>query len=123
MYREQVYRNYIAATPFSSSAIHPDLHYKIREYLPQSLDAVIVDLGCGLGGQLLALSNLHYTNLRGVDVGCDYGDSQIDNIKFVKQDILTYLNQCSSNSIDCCLLHDVLEHFTKNEIFVPAHGV
>jgi len=46
----------------------PYADYIIHRFLPENKNALIVDLGCGIGGFTRAITNAGYLNVQGVDI-------------------------------------------------------
>jgi 2-polyprenyl-3-methyl-5-hydroxy-6-metoxy-1,4-benzoquinol methylase len=93
-----------------------DLQKEIVANLPQDKEAKIIDLGCGYGTFLNALSKLGYKNLHGVEIGKEQNKFlNKKGFKVYKQDLVEFL-KTSEEKFDCITLFDVLEHFKKDEI-------
>jgi SAM-dependent methyltransferase len=101
---------------------HPDTpeHYKemqnyykvfLAPYLPEEKDIKILEIGCGMGFCLLALQELGYKHIEGIDV--DPGQIQVCKNKNLDvrliQDSEEYLSNKQSD-YDLILAFDVLEH-------------
>lgn len=95
----------------------PYADYIIHRFLPGNKNALIVDLGCGIGGFTKAISNEGYLNIQGVDISEESVQTAhshgIQNVKL--GDIFSYLEGISDGTIDAILCIDVLEHFTREE--------
>ncbi len=86
--------------------------------LPADKSARILEIGCGYGRYLMALSEMGYTNCYGIDVS----DEQISYAKSVlrlsqveRADALEWLLG-NEAKFDCILGLDVLEHFQTDEL-------
>jgi len=122
MYRKVMYEKYLSAVNITEEEIERnfsqniDLQKEIIANLPQDKEAKIIDLGCGYGTFLNALSKLGYKNLYGIEIGKE--QNQFLNKKGFKvfnQDLIDFL-KTSEEKFDCITLFDVLEHFKKDEI-------
>jgi SAM-dependent methyltransferase len=89
------------------------VYYKslLREHLPDSKQSRILDIGCGMGFTLLALKDLGYHDIAGVDV--DQGQVESCRNKGLPVEYVVntyeYLSE-KHEKFDCVLLLDVLEH-------------
>lgn len=117
-----IYKNYstLFKARVDSSAYEqfvPYANYIVRNFLPKERQAIIVDLGCGIGGFMRAIAKAGYVNIHGVDISEESVVTahafHIQNVEL--GDIFTYLGGLSDNSIDVILCIDVLEHFTREE--------
>ena len=123
-YRNRIYSNYAkwkfeqvgaqsAAKKFVShlvpSLIFPELRY-FRGLQPQS---EILELGCGAGEFLTELCLVGFKKCTGVDF---LPARTTTPFQFVQSDIFQYLRQ-SDKSFEVICLFDVLEHFSKDEVF------
>jgi 2-polyprenyl-3-methyl-5-hydroxy-6-metoxy-1,4-benzoquinol methylase len=96
----------------------PALNFHFKRHLPAAKDAAILDIGCGDGGIVYWFTTLGYTNAMGVDIS----QEQIDNgnrmgIKNLHcGDLIDFLTN-SGKKFDFIIARDVIEHFTRNEVF------
>jgi SAM-dependent methyltransferase len=83
----------------------------LKDVVPQDKTARILDVGCATGEALLALKELEYENLLGIDIDNNLIDiaKQNDAPAEHAEDTEEYLNQ-KKNQFDAILLLDVLEH-------------
>ena len=92
-------------------------HYYGR-HLPADKNVRILDLGCGDGNSVYWLQKLGYKNASGVDLSIEQiekGRSMgIENLQ--QADIIQYLSE-NKNEFDVIIAKDVIEHFTKDEVF------
>jgi SAM-dependent methyltransferase len=125
-YRTKIYKYYLtnsvgksvpdSVENFKSSA--PFLNKIIKDHFPADKQASILEVGCGYGIFQYYINRAGYVN----SLGIDRSEEQVASahnlgIKNVKQeDLLTYINNCESNSIDVIIAFDVLEHFGKEEL-------
>lgn len=86
-------------------------------FLPQDVNAKILDVGCGGGHFLSYLVRKGYSNMEGVDIAPGL-------VKFVKEEIwqnvhnedaLEFLKH-KENTYDLIAANDIIEHFNKNDI-------
>jgi SAM-dependent methyltransferase len=88
----------------------------VREAKAGTREAPVVDLGCGRGEWLELLSSEGLC-ARGVDrnrifvAGCRELDLEV-----TEQDVLTFLQQCKSNSIGLVTSFHVIEHLPNKEL-------
>jgi len=90
---------------------------RIRDWVPVDKNAACLDVGCGAGHVLYALKTLGFENLTGVDLSEEQVTAArrfIDNI--VLSDALEYL-EAHPSRFDLITAIDVIEHFTKDELF------
>ena len=132
-YRQRVYSAYVSGrsaelAPTSLSGLEPRrplLQRVVREYFPIDRDASILDLGCGHGALLYFARQHGYTNVRGVDTSPEQVRAAkrlgIDGV--VEDDLLHALSGIGRDEIDCVIAFDVIEHFTKDELFAFADNV
>lgn len=125
-YRSYIYGNY--KETLETNRIYRNINKErtmIKKYiaqnyikhLPSNKNVKILDLGCGMGYYLYALQELGYNNCYGVDLS-------EENINFCKEngiacektDILEFLRG-HHGEFDVIIFNDVIEHFTKDEIF------
>jgi len=85
--------------------------------LPGSRDASILDIGCGFGDMLLALSHAGYRSLKGVDISpqavefCRQSGLDVDLIG----DLIDFC-QGVGRTFDFIIMSHVLEHIEKSRI-------
>lgn len=92
----------------------------IKPALPVNLNANILDIGCGYGRYIYALSLLGYNNVTGVDISKEQINiaKSILKIENVQQaDIFQWLSN-TQNQYDCILGIDILEHFPTDKLFL-----
>jgi SAM-dependent methyltransferase len=124
-YRDRVYAHYTSqkmpealsrtegeALRWSQGAAH-----RLRDWLPGSRDAVILDLGCGPGNMLHLLRGQGYRRVTGVDISPEQVRvASSVGFPVVNSDLMGFLAGRSDDT-DCIILFDVIEHFTKDELF------
>lgn len=90
--------------------------YYVRGWLPDNKNAKCLDLGCGTGRFLQALSYAGYTDFRGVD--CAPQAIEIARGKgftIIDADLRQFLRD-STDCYDVITAFDVIEHFGKDEL-------
>ncbi|MBI2035467.1 MAG: class I SAM-dependent methyltransferase [Candidatus Liptonbacteria bacterium] len=86
-------------------------------FLPIDKNASILDLGCGNGELLFWLKLIGFYNARGIDQDLRLiEEAKKLDVKVCKDDIKSFLSD-KSQKFDCIIARDVIEHFTKDEIF------
>jgi predicted TPR repeat methyltransferase len=108
---------------FELRNIQPEFYsnYKIPQYilklLPKDRNIPIMDIGCGYGQFLLALRDLGYKNLTGIDINenaiqfCLKNDLHVELIEDLKNFSIT-----SKKKFDLMIMNHVLEHIAKDNI-------
>ena len=135
-WRERLYQTYVQSgqaageegKDLSQSSLEvrgSEIKGVIRRFLPDRKGLRIVDLGCGHGDYVYHLAELGYKNVQGVDVSKDQvklaHELGVENV--VHGNILGYLQEQETGSIDVILLIDVLEHLSRQELFDVMDGV
>lgn len=126
-FKETIYSNYnsthsqrlYGANSLEKIRRHfPAWNYYFSSILPLEKSASILDLGCGDGNFVYWLNSSGYVNARGVDIssqqinaGKSMGISAIE-----VSDIKTFLST-KKESFDFIVMRDVIEHFTRDEVF------
>jgi len=90
-------------------------HY-LRKWLPDSKDAVILDVACGGGALLYFLKERGYTNLRGVDISPEQvklSKQVVNNV--IETDALEFLT-ATEDTYDLIVGLDFIEHLHKDEV-------
>lgn len=126
-YKKIIYDNYISnhnkklygETNISKiKAYFPVLNHYYGRHIPPDKNVRILDLGCGDGNSVYWLQQLGYKNTCGIDFSAEQiakGKSMgIENLQ--NGDIIKYLSD-NKTEFDVIMAKDVLEHFTKDEIF------
>ncbi len=124
-YREIFYKQY-----FSSQLGRSETNYKKnleketaqlkKEILPligTNKNSSIVDLGCGIGALVKALTDAGFANTKGIDVSEEMVKvAHTLGITQVQQgDVTKFLAQ-NKNAFDIITGIDIIEHFTKDEL-------
>jgi SAM-dependent methyltransferase len=97
--------------------------YNYLKLLPKNKNASIVELGCSEGFGLQWLIDYGYTNIFGVDSD-DYAidvakaalRTKTDEARILCSDALTYLTNCESESLDCVIMFNVIEHIPRESV-------
>ncbi|MCX5784284.1 MAG: class I SAM-dependent methyltransferase [Elusimicrobia bacterium] len=89
----------------------------LNGWLPQNKQAQCLDVACGAGHLLHMLKTKGYSNLTGIDISPE----QVATAKRIwgnvfEANVLDFLQQ-HPESFDLITGFDVIEHFTKNEVF------
>ncbi len=125
-YRDRLYRAYLSMhletfRPATRAGLERDrrlFRALYRRFLPPSHQAEILEVGCGTGSFLFFLRSEGYERVRGIDLGEEQitlaRSLGIDDVEVA--DGLTYLAD-HPETYDLVVALDVLEHFTKDEVF------
>ena len=126
-YKKIIYDNYISNhnknlygqnSLVKIKASFPALKHYYARHIPQDKELRILDIGCGDGNFIYYLQQAGYKNAHGIDVS----DEQIENGKSLGisnlecADLVTYL-EGNKNKYDVIIAKDVIEHFTRDEVF------
>jgi len=126
-YRKLVYERYVSTHLGKIVQTNDRLLLKYHRlnflpHLPPDKDAPILDIGCGMGQFLEFLHASGYKNCRGIDRGeeavqyCLSRGFSVENAE-----ALDYLSHYP-NSYAAIVLNDIVEHFTKSEVFDLIHA-
>lgn len=132
-YREKIYSKYVSN---HVSQLHGEIDLKKIEkqfpvwdqyygrHLPSNKNINILEIGCGEGGLLYYLRNRGYKNCLGIEIGREQIDlAQKLGIDRVEQaDIKEFLKD-KAEEYDVIFARDVLEHFSKEEVFEVIESV
>ncbi len=132
-YQDRIYQAYVESrnAPFIPLAIGdlksmaPYLEKLIREHFPSEKNASILDIGCGNGALLHFARLAGYLNLSGVDRSPQQvSQAALLGVDLVREgDFFQVLESTEHESLDVVIAFDVLEHFSKNEVFAVADHV
>lgn len=123
-YRNRLYNRYV--TTHLSGSIEervkvraPYLCRLIKMHFPASLDARILEIGCGHGALIYYAKGLGYKYIEGVDTSLEQVEEAFklglrDNVR--QEDLMKTLSQCVDKSYDAIIALDVIEHMTKSEL-------
>lgn len=126
-FKEVIYNNYVRnhTRPLYGTETLDGIrkHFPVWDYyygrhLPANKDAQILDIGCGKGSFVYYLHQQGYRRAFGIDLSeeqVEYGRSLgISNI--LSADVHHFLSD-KKDAYDCITAFDVLEHFTRQEVF------
>lgn len=126
-YKQNLYDSYISYIRSRSfEDIQSDLNTRkpyieelIKNFFPNDRNINILDIGCGHGAFLYFLKEKVYKNLKGLDISPEQvklaNELGLDNISHCN--LLEEIPRLKENSYDVILAFDIIEHFTKDEIF------
>ncbi len=94
------------------------MDYYYGRHLPQNREAKILEIGCGNGNMVYWITQKGYQNTKGIDVSKQQVDQGtgfgIKNLECI--DLFEFLNK-NTEKFDLIIAKDVIEHFTRNEVF------
>jgi 2-polyprenyl-3-methyl-5-hydroxy-6-metoxy-1,4-benzoquinol methylase len=113
--KDSVYQDYFANRGVTSAGDEGfRLPAYLRRILPADRGAKILDIGCGLGSMLLALRDLGYHSLQGVDVSAEAVEtSRARGLDVVRIDDLDGYCRAGTERFELVLMSHVLEHLDK----------
>lgn len=88
------------------------------KFLPSDKNAKILEVGCGYGRYLKALSEMGYTNCYGIDLSSEqvvYAKTVLQLTNVEQADALEWLSG-KDDMFDCILGLDILEHFPTDDL-------
>lgn len=128
VYKSKIYENYltnrvVGSFPSSLSDLgsrRPFYMDVIDNHFPNDKDIRIVDLGCGYGAFLYFMQERGYRFIEGIDASVEMVDAAVRlGIHGVQHDnVFGFLEKQPDESIDVITAIDLIEHFTKEELFV-----
>lgn len=91
----------------------------IRKFIPVDRGIKLLDLGCGHGAFLYFLERAGYPNIVGIDISSEQVDlaHRLGLPHVAQGDIYEYLLGLDGDSIDVILLLDVIEHYSRPQLF------
>ncbi len=121
--REELFKDYYSyykdgnPSDFRKRFIYLDDDY--ANLLPRDKNAVIIDVGCGMGHFLLYLKNKGYNNIEGIDI-CDEQvkwcrNNVCRNVEKV-DDLLAFFTHSGESAFDLVIMNDLIEHLPKSEM-------
>ncbi len=126
-FKEILYTNYVSThnktlygelTVAKMEGISPVLDFHFKRHLPADKNAFLLDIGCGDGNFIYWLNKMGYKNAFGIDISAEQIEKGrklgINNL--ICDDLLKYLNE-NKQKFDFIIARDVIEHFTRNEVF------
>lgn len=126
-FKEIIYQNYVKNHTRllygQDTLAHIEKQFPVWQHyfgklLPSDKNAAILDIGCGTGSFVYFLQKIGYPRSQGIDVSVEQIETGralgIEHIQCA--DLHTFL--ADKNEVyDCIIARDVLEHFTRQEIF------
>jgi 2-polyprenyl-3-methyl-5-hydroxy-6-metoxy-1,4-benzoquinol methylase len=95
---------------------HYNKHF-IKKYFPKNINAVIIDLGAGLGGLVKQAKLMGYRSVSGIDKSIDQVYSaKIAEVDIKQGEIVDELKEMADDSVNMFILNDVIEHLSGNEL-------
>ncbi len=126
-YKQKIYASYISNhnrnlygdnSLAKIKAYGPALNYYYGRHLPADKQARILDIGCGDGNFVYHMQQMGYKNASGIDYSAEQvekGRSMgIENL--VCADLVRFLSE-NTMQYDAIIAKDVIEHFTRDEVF------
>ena len=93
--------------------------YHMKPWMPEDMNASILDIGCGYGTQLYILSKLGYKKLYGIEIvkeSCSIAEKEVGRFANIEQsNAFAYLPN-SISKFDIIILNDVLEHIPREKV-------
>lgn len=130
-FRDRIYRSYPNAggkstAPENPAGLEPRgplFRQVIHRHFPADRGANIIDLGCGHGAFLYFARQRGYRNVTGVDRSSgQVAAAKRLGIEGVREgDLQAILRSLPDDSQDVVIAFDVIEHFTKDELFAFAN--
>jgi 2-polyprenyl-3-methyl-5-hydroxy-6-metoxy-1,4-benzoquinol methylase len=126
-YKTRVYENYINSTTtqhvdFNNISKYYLLHEEYFKknylpYMPADKNALIVDVGCGIGAFLIFARNQGYKNVKGIDLSeLNIEVCREKGLTVEKAEAISYLSK-RTGEIDIIVFNEVIEHLEKQEVF------
>jgi len=129
-YRDRIYASY--SSRFQDKGPNFDVvaarrwgrayDWYFRRWLPSDKDAYIVDLGCGAGSLLHFFRERGYSNVAGVDISPEQVSLSRQVVRNVTQDDVLHFLENHKDTIDLITALDLIEHLSKEEVFVFLDG-
>ncbi len=126
-FKDTIYKNYVKSHTqplYGQESLKrirqqfPVWNFYFRKLLPVNKNAPILDIGCGTGSFIWYLNQTGYIHAEGIDISkeqIDVGTALgIEHIQCAE--LHTFLSD-KKETYDCIIARDVLEHFTRQEIF------
>ncbi len=126
-FKEIIYTSYVSThnkTLYGDMTIarieghFPALDFHYGKHLPKDKNATILDIGCGDGNFVYWLNKRGYNNAYGIDISQEQIDKgrQLGIGNLECGDLIDYLGN-RGKKFDFIIARDVIEHFTRNEVF------
>jgi len=116
-YMDSIFASGNELSPDKFELVASDYEALYGQFLPSSLDAAILDAGCGAGHFLYFLKKKGYVNSTGIDISHQQIEFCRKNISgnVVLADIFDYFQE-NKDCYDLISLNDVLEHLPKERV-------
>lgn len=117
-YKTTAGRGHRPSGEYYETASH-GLKLRLQEWLPEDKEATCLDLACGCGELLYLLEKSGFSNTAGVDLCKEELDQARHHLKakLIHADVLTYLKEVESSSLDFVSALNLLEHLSKDTLF------
>ena len=132
-WKQRLYDAYVSSGQAGDSASQnalldargPSIRAMIARHVPADRNVRIVDLGCGYGPCVHFLKEAGYQNIQGFDGSAEQVElaHRLGIREVEQQDIHSYLENVTPESVDVVLLMDVLEHLEMQELFDTLDNV
>ena len=132
-YRKRIYAKYVSShietlSPSSIEGFKPRSAYLkklIRDFFPGDKTSPIMDLGCGHGAIIYFARLAGYSSISGIDRSPQQvAEAKRLGIEGVTEgDLIESLKRTTDNSLEMVITFDVIEHFTREELFPFADEV
>ena len=101
------------------------LTLRLRPWLPEDRAAICLDLACGCGEVIYLMEQHGFQHTTGVDLCAEELERGRRFVKseLIKSDVLDYLKQCQSKSIDFVTALNFLEHLTKDQLLATLREI
>jgi 2-polyprenyl-3-methyl-5-hydroxy-6-metoxy-1,4-benzoquinol methylase len=134
-WKERLYDQYVSGgQAFLDTGSGPEIAFRgrsafvnsiIKAHIPHNAQLRIVDVGCGHGTFVYFLRRAGYKNAFGIDGSAEQVAAAhrmgIEGVHH--QRLEEFLSRAEESSADVVLLIDVLEHLTRDELFLALDGV
>lgn len=130
-YREKIYPKYTSQKMTDFIDLSDDEYRRwgrttgkyIEGWLPQNKDAKCLDIACGAGHALHLLKSAGYRNFAGIDISPEQvATSKKVWLEVYEANALQFLLQ-HKDTYDLIIGFDIVEHFTKDELFDFLDGI
>jgi len=122
---EKLYLNYAKAKNITNKLeieklLREQKYYNrhfIKKYFLKNFDAVIIDLGAGLGGLVKQAKLMGYRYVSGIDKSIDQVNSaKLAEVDIKQGEIVDELKKMADDSVNVFIMNDVIEHLSGNEL-------
>ncbi|MBU1152718.1 class I SAM-dependent methyltransferase [bacterium] len=108
---------------FEARNVSPDFYKNhqlplyLIDRLPNDKNAFILDFGCGFGQTMIALKQMGYKNIFGIDIDdCAISHCRNTGLNVSKVDKLEDVANQNAGNYDFIIMSHVLEHFPKDQV-------